>query len=81
MAFNNGNSVHHAPTEETGLLSAQQPVGNSIHDEEDEQETWNSPRINTYRFCSANFTLMIMGMNDACLGVSLTESPTPCFAC
>ncbi|KAF7559306.1 hypothetical protein G7046_g4849 [Stylonectria norvegica] len=31
-------------------------------------QRWNSPRINTYRFCAANFSFVIMGMNDACIG-------------
>lgn len=34
-------------------------------------ERWNSPRINTYRFLATNLAMLIMGMNDACLGVSL----------
>ncbi|KAH7146573.1 major facilitator superfamily domain-containing protein [Dactylonectria macrodidyma] len=31
-------------------------------------ERWNSPRINSYRFMAANLSLLIMGMNDACIG-------------
>ncbi|KAK7398038.1 hypothetical protein QQX98_012588 [Neonectria punicea] len=31
-------------------------------------ERWNSPRINSYRFYASNFSLLIMGMNDACIG-------------
>lgn len=34
-------------------------------------ERWNKPRINTYRYCVVNLSLLIMGMNDACLGVRL----------
>lgn len=34
------------------------------------RERWNSPRINTYRYCVVNLSLFIMGMNDACIGVS-----------
>lgn len=35
------------------------------------QEKWNSPKINISRYCVCNLSLLIMGMNDACLGVSL----------
>lgn len=31
-------------------------------------DRWNTPRINTYRFCVVNFSLFIMGFNDASLG-------------
>lgn len=36
----------------------------------DEQESWNYPKVNAARYVSTNLTLMIMGMNDACVGVS-----------
>lgn len=31
---------------------------------------WNNPRINIYRYLAANFSFVIMGMNDAAYGVS-----------
>lgn len=62
--------ANHPADEETPLLAGddQQPDGNH----EDEQESWYSPRINTWRFGSVNLTLLIMGMNDACVGVSFS---------
>lgn len=33
-------------------------------------QRWNNPRINMYRYLSANFSFIIMGMNDAAYGVS-----------
>ena len=37
-------------------------------------EKWNEPKLNAYRYLATNFGLLIMGMNDACLGVSLHPS-------
>ncbi|KPM34550.1 hypothetical protein AK830_g12018 [Neonectria ditissima] len=31
-------------------------------------ERWNNPKINSYRFYASNYSLLIMGMNDACIG-------------
>ncbi|KAK6064816.1 major facilitator superfamily transporter [Seiridium cupressi] len=31
-------------------------------------ERWNQPRINTYRFIVTNYSFIVMGMNDACVG-------------
>ncbi len=36
---------------------------------------WNKPRINIYRYLAANFSFIIMGMNDAAYGVSLISMP------
>lgn len=33
-------------------------------------ERWNSSRPNIFRFLACNLGLFIMGMNDACIGVS-----------
>ena len=33
-------------------------------------ERWNNPRINIYRYLAANYSFIIMGMNDAAYGVS-----------
>jgi len=41
------------------------------------QQKWNNPRINMYRVLSANFSFVIMGMNDAAYGVCYTA---PFFA-
>lgn len=40
------------------------------------QEKWNSPKINISRYCVCNLSLLIMGMNDACLGVSICTIPS-----
>lgn len=32
-------------------------------------EQWNNPKINIYRVLSANFSFIILGMNDAAYGV------------
>lgn len=32
-------------------------------------EQWNNPKINIYRILSANFSFIILGMNDAAYGV------------
>lgn len=63
-------SVARVVNEETALLSdghRQSPDNEA--DPQDEQESWNNPAINVYRFSSVNLTLLIMGMNDMCLGV------------
>jgi len=56
--------------EETALLPGTQPREDepgSVNDH-DEQESWNEPRINAYRFASVIFTLFNLGLNDACIG-------------
>jgi hypothetical protein len=62
--------------EETALLP-----GTSSHDQQandhDEQESWNEPRINAYRFVSVVITLFNLGLNDACIGV---RQPPPCLS-
>jgi hypothetical protein len=42
---------------------------NEIH----KLEQWNNPRINMYRYLTTLFCLIIMGMNDAAYGVSLSK--------
>lgn len=37
-------------------------------------EQWNNPKINIYKYLSALFSFIIMGMNDAAPGVSHMES-------
>lgn len=57
-------STEQPVTEETSLLG---PLPETT--DPDEQESWHTPRINTYRFVSVNLTLFNLGMNDACIGV------------
>lgn len=42
-------------------------------------ERWNGSRNNTARFLVVNLALFIMGMNDACIGVSTTISINQAF--
>ncbi len=37
-------------------------------------EQWNHPRINMYRYLTTLFCLILMGMNDAAYGVSLSKT-------
>jgi hypothetical protein len=37
-------------------------------------EQWNHPRINMYRYLTTLFCLILMGMNDAAYGVSLSKA-------
>jgi hypothetical protein len=39
-----------------------------------ELEKWNHPRINMYRYLTTLFCLILMGMNDAAYGVSLSKA-------
>lgn len=57
-------STEQPVTEETSLLG---PLPETT--DPDEQESWHTPSINTYRFISVNLTLFNLGMNDACIGV------------
>ena len=61
----------HAPDEKGSAEVAEPHVspGDDGTDLTDGLERWNSPKVNTYRFCAANLSLLIMGMNDACIGV------------
>jgi hypothetical protein len=34
-------------------------------------ERWNEPRINKYRYLATLYSFIIMGMNDAAIGVSI----------
>lgn len=68
--------VNRTPDEETPLLAGSHEQNGTAHphpdgDLDNEQETWYSPRINTWRFASVNLSLLIMGMNDACIGVGI----------
>jgi hypothetical protein len=57
--------------EKPGTVEAvQQPDNTDSGDSINELERWNSPRINSYRFYATNLSFLIMGMNDASLGVS-----------
>lgn len=33
-------------------------------------ERWNSSRLNIYRYLAVNWSFVVIGMNDACIGVS-----------
>lgn len=44
----------------------------SITNFDDTRERWNGTRINTYRFFVTCWSFIIMGMNDAAVGVSLS---------
>jgi hypothetical protein len=59
-------SSHDIVNEETALLGGAPPVLN----DDEPQERWNSPTINSFRFISVNLTLVILGLNDSCIGVS-----------
>jgi hypothetical protein len=50
--------------------AVQQPDNTDSGDSTTELERWNTPRINSYRFYATNLSFLIMGMNDASLGVS-----------
>jgi hypothetical protein len=47
-----------------------QPENTDVEDSPKELERWNSTRINSYRYYATNLSFLIMGMNDASLGVS-----------
>lgn len=58
--------------ETPGAVEAvQQPDNADSADSINELERWNNPRVNSYRFYATNLSFLIMGMNDASLGVSL----------
>lgn len=50
-------------SESTPLLMA--------NNEEEQEELWNEPRINAYRYFSSLYAFMAMGMNDAAYGASI----------
>jgi hypothetical protein len=64
-----------AINEETALLPGPSPSEHDQENDHDEQEGWNEPSINAYRFISVTFTLFNLGLNDACVGVSLPTKP------
>jgi hypothetical protein len=39
-----------------------------------EEEGWNDSKINVARYVCTNITFLVMGMNDACVGVSSDPS-------
>ncbi len=51
--------------------------GETVEDSPNETnklEQWNHPRINLYRYLTTLFCLILMGMNDAAYGVSLSKA-------
>lgn len=62
MSENTVNSRLEEEPKETGEQNPGFPENNSL-------EQWNDPKINTYRYLSALFTFVVMGMNDAVVGV------------
>jgi hypothetical protein len=44
--------------------------GSDETESSDGLERWNSSRLTIYRFLACNLGMFIMGMNDACIGVS-----------
>ena len=63
--------------------SAESPTTTDRDGEDDPTahlERWNSPRVNAFRFCSTNYSMFIMGANDACIGVSCRLHPC-CLQC
>jgi hypothetical protein len=48
--------------------STDEELENPVTEKESLQQ-WNNPSINTYRYLGANFSFIIMGMNDAAYGV------------
>ncbi|KAF4120971.1 Major Facilitator Superfamily [Geosmithia morbida] len=52
--------------EETPLLAE---CPHRAADNEDEQEAWHTPSINAWRFGCVNLTFLVMGMNDASVGI------------
>lgn len=46
---------------------------------EETRERWNGTRINTYRFFVTCWSFIIMGMNDAAVGVSLHTCDTQIY--
>ncbi|KAF4982535.1 hypothetical protein FZEAL_1845, partial [Fusarium zealandicum] len=57
----------------TPLLAGHQPARDpdDAVDSAVEPERWNSPRINAYRYYVTNFSFLVMGMNDGCIGALL----------
>ncbi|KFH44229.1 Bypass of stop codon protein-like protein [Hapsidospora chrysogenum ATCC 11550] len=63
-------AVGRVVNEETALLSDGPPhTPGHEADPRDEQEAWNDPPVNAYRYATVHLTLFIMGMNDACVGI------------
>lgn len=58
-------SINTVPKESSGAeVELDSPVP-----EKSQHEQWNNPKINIYRVLCANFSFVIMGMNDAAYGV------------
>lgn len=51
--------------------------GEAVFEHDQPGERWNSPRINTYRFLAVNWSFIVLGMNDACIGVCVSLLPVP----
>lgn len=73
----NGQDVEKSKKKPGAVEAIQQPDNIDSVDSINELERWNSPRINSYRFYATNLSFLIMGMNDASLGVG--ENHRSCF--
>ncbi|KAH6656200.1 major facilitator superfamily domain-containing protein [Truncatella angustata] len=79
------NAIEEQQTTQNSKVLDTTTVAHQSHDAEkaDEQEPppaqstkpslerWNHPRINMFRFLVTNYSFIIMGMNDACVGALL----------
>lgn len=55
-------------------MDVKEEIDHSVTDtDEHNQEQWNSPRVNAYRYFATLLAFTIMGMNDAAYGVSNTS--------
>jgi hypothetical protein len=69
-------AVRHDVDVVTGPTKSEAQAGNA--DAEDSSpdvsvgtlERWNTPKVNIYRFVVANYSFIMLGMNDGALGVS-----------
>lgn len=67
-----------SPTNEKAVIQDEETRHVSEGDETESAgglERWNSSRITIFRFLACNLGMFIMGMNDACIGVSLLNQP------
>lgn len=66
MASNEKNG----PIGYAGAAEINEPANAEAVEEPEIGDRWNSSRLNVYRFLAINWSFLIIGMNDACIGVS-----------
>lgn len=64
----NNHHIQNGPGHETPLTEVVEDLAGSVQDEKS-VDTWKYPRINLWRYLATLFCMLMLGANDASIGV------------